>query len=138
MHVATLLCPSSGVPLSSFGQLLAELPVSDLQPAGALLPAVEGGPHHVTQHAACVPICHAFVTSLTSLVAAHNAIQCHTMPTCTTHMLSLLIQNRPQPQIAAAQRNSRLANANSLTHCVPVHQSMHVRRLAISWTRCAA
>ncbi|DBA85458.1 TPA: hypothetical protein ACH3X2_000410 [Trebouxia sp. C0005] len=42
MHIATLLCPSSRVPLSSFGQLLAELPVTDLQPAGALMPAVQG------------------------------------------------------------------------------------------------
>ncbi|KAL0020919.1 hypothetical protein WJX77_011015 [Trebouxia sp. C0004] len=42
MHIAILLCPSSRVRLSSFGPLLAELPVADLQPTGALKPAVEG------------------------------------------------------------------------------------------------
>ena len=73
MRIATLLNPSSRVSLSSFGQLLAELPVSDLQPTGALLPAVQGESHHVTQHAACMHTCHAFMYCLTSLRAPHNA-----------------------------------------------------------------
>ncbi len=76
MHIATLLCPTSRVPLSSFGPLLAELPVSQLQPAGALLPAVEGESHCVPQHAACIHACHAFMYCLTSLDAAHNAVHC--------------------------------------------------------------
>jgi len=137
MNIATLLCPSWRAPLSSFGPLLAEFPVADLQPTGALLPAVEGGPHCITQHAACMHTCHALYVLSDQLDCS---TQCHTPPICTMHMLALLIQQyRPQPQIAAEQRTSRLANTMiSLTHCVPVQQSMCVRRLAISWMRCAA
>ena len=55
LGLAALLCPPATVSLTSYGSVLAELPVTALQHAGSALPAVQG--HPLLNVLCCLQIC---------------------------------------------------------------------------------